>query len=356
MFREGWYGLETFCAFWGICDTETLDGMLGPHEVFSDPYGFDRPYYFFFDIGGDPFETVDTLGVGSLRAQYMDQFLLAYQRALGRETAIELQYVKKETRDLIEDTCRNNTWAWGDGPQPDFDDDSTWTDPDACSGFVITNLDVLTRDYEGYIAKFETRYKGLRVLANYTYSESRGSTEADLYWTYATGYYDEYPRDFYNVEGRLSDDREHRFKLQGFWSLPYQFSVGFNYFYSSAGALDYIASCGDLRGATDDELLDLGIPPDTRDMCGFSFGGELLVEPRGNRRADNTRHELDLQLSKGFNLGGRARIELIVAAYNLFSVEQATSYQEREFREPEWGTPTTYSQPRRWELGFRFEF
>jgi hypothetical protein len=355
-YREYYFGLETYCAFFGICDTETLDGILGPHTTFTDPYGNERAFYLGGDIGGDPFETVDTLGVGSLRAQYVDQYMLAYQRAFGKETALEIMYVNKESRDLIEDTCRNNTWAWGDGSPPDFDDDSTWTEPDGCTGFVITNLDVLTRDYEGYIAKFETRYKDLRILADYTYSESRGTTEADLLRTYATGYYDEFPRDFYNVDGRLSDDREHRFKLQGFWALPYQFTVGFNYFYSSEAALDYIARCSSLRNATDDELLDLGIPLETRDGCGFSNSGELLVEPRGNRRAGNTRHELDLQVSKGFNLGARARIELIVAAYNLLSVEQGLSYQEREFQSPEWGTITTYSQPRRWELGFRFEF
>jgi len=70
----------------------------------------------------------------------------------------------------------------------------------------------------------------------------------------------------------------------------------------------------------------------------------------------NTRHELDLQISKGFRLGAGTSIELILAAYNAFSVEQGLSYQEFEFRSPEWGTPTTYSQPRRWELGFRLEF
>jgi hypothetical protein len=286
----------------------------------------------------------------------MDQYLIGYQRAIGPESAIEFMYVKKETRDLLEDVCNNNEWAWGAAPPPDFDDDSTWTDPSACTGFVITNLDVLTRDYEAFIVKFQTRYKDLRLNANYTYSESTGTTEATANQSYATGFFDEFPRDFFNIDGRLGDDREHRFKVQGFWQLPYQFSIGFNYFFSSEAALDYQASCSSLRGASPEELESLGIPLDIADGCGFSTGGTLLVEPRGNRRAGNTRHELDLQVSKGFKLGARTRIELILAAYNAYSAEQGLTYQEFEFRSPEWGTPTAFSQPRRWEFGLRFEF
>jgi len=356
MFREIWVGLEFWCGAFGICDDATLSQIFGPGVSFADPYGNEMLYYFNQDIGGEPFQTVDTLGVGSLRSQYMDQYLIGYQRAIGPESAIELMYVKKETRDLIEDVCNNNDWAWGDAPPPDFDDDSTWTDPSGCTGFVITNLDVLTRDYEAFIVKFQTRYKDLRLNANYTYSESTGTTEATAGRTYATGFFDEFPRDYFNIAGRLGDDREHRFKMQGFWQLPYQLSIGFNYFFSSEAALDYQASCSSLRGASPEELGSLGIPLDIADGCGFSTGGTLLVEPRGNRRAGNTRHQLDLQFSKGFSLGARTRIELILAAYNAYSAEQGLTYQEFEFRSPEWGTPTTFQQPRRWELGFRLEF
>jgi hypothetical protein len=356
MFREWWVGLEFWCGAFGICDDETLSQFFGPGVPFADPYGNEMLYYFNQDVGVEPFQTVDTLGVGSLRSQYMDQYLIGYQRALGQESAIEIMYVKKESRDLIEDVCNNNEWAWGVGAPPDFDDDSTWTDPSACTGYVITNLDVLTRDYEAYIAKFQTRYKTLRLNANYTYSESTGTTEATAGQTYATGFFDEFPRDYFNIDGRLGDDREHRFKLQGFWTLPYQFSVGFNYFFSSEAALDYQASCSSLRGASPEELEALGIPLNIADGCGFSTGGTLLVEPRGSRRAGNTRHELDLQVSKGFRLGAGTSIELILAAYNAYSAEQGLTYQEFEFRTPEWGTPTTFSQPRRWELGVRLEF
>ncbi len=35
---------------------------------------------------------------------------------------------------------------------------------------------------------------------------------------------------------------------------------------------------------------------------------------------------------------------------------QGLTYQEREFQEPEWGAITSYSQPRRYEVGIRLEF
>lgn len=348
--RQLWVGLEYWCSDYGICDEATAEGYFGPGQTFTDPYGNSRVYYLNQDIGGEPFQSVETLGVGDMKAQYADQYLVAYERELWKETSLEIQYVKKETRDLFEDTCNNNTWAWGDGAPPSLDDPSTWTDSGACSGFVLMNLDGLKRDYEGFIAKFETRYNNLYVLANYTYATSEGNTDSTASRSYAAGFYDEYPRDFYNTYGKLTDDREHRLKVNGYWLLPADFTVGFNFFYSSEAALNYQASCG---------VIDDSNP--NFPYCNGSSSGTLLLEPRGSRRAPNTRSQLDLQVSKGFQLGG-VRLEGIVAIQNVLSSEQGTSYRQNEnhFTDQDppstWGDITTYSQPRRYELGFRLEF
>jgi len=372
--REVHLGLEYYCAFFGICDNQSaIDAGLGDPLITVDDAGNQQYWYFDQDIGGAPFQSVDTLGVGELEAQYADQYTIGYERALWDETKVELQYVKKETRDLLEDVCNNNTWAWGDGPAPSLDDPSTWTDPAGCNGFVLVNLDRLKRDYEGWIAKFETRYRGLFVTANYTYSESEGNTEATAGRSYAAGFYDEYPRDFYNTYGRLADDREHRFKVNGYWLLPLDFTVGFDFFYSSEAALDFQATCGSLATADPADLAVNGVNGDLYAFCnGDTSGTFLLLEPRGSRRAGNDRYELDLQVSKGFNLGGNVRVEAIAAVLNAFSSEQGTSYRENALQsgvvgtDPATGEPIvgilpfgetiTYSQPRRYEIGFRLEF
>jgi len=341
--REIYYGYEYLCAIGVSCDTDELDAIFGPGREFTNSNGDTGLWYFLQDIGGDPFESVQTLGVGDMKAQYADQFMVAYERQLWDQTSLELQYVNKQTRNLFEDTCRNNTWAWGDGTPPSLDNPGSWTDPNACTGFVLLNLDGLKRDYEGYIAKFETRYENWYLLANYTYSTSEGNTESTASRSYAAGFYDEYPRDFYNTYGRLGDDRRHRFKLNGYWLLPWDFTLGFNFFYSSEAALDYQANCSAI--------------PDSDPNQQYCNGGAgtLLLEPRGSRRAPNDRYEFDLQVSKGFQLGA-VRLEGIVAVQNLFSSEQGLTYQENEYASVPWGTITSYSQPRRYEFGVRIEF
>lgn len=341
--REVYLGYEYLCAIGVSCDTDVLDAIFGPGQEFTDGNGNTGLWYFDQDIGGEPFQSVQTLGVGDMEAQYADQFMIAYERQLWDRTSIEVQYVKKETRKLFEDVCNNNTWAWGDGDPPSFDDPSTWTDPDGCTGFVLLNLDGLKRDYEGYIAKFETRYQKWYLLANYTYSTSEGNTESTASRAYAAGFYDEFPRDYYNTYGRLGDDREHRFKLNGYWLLPLDFTLGFDFFYSSALALDYRANCSAIPESDPN-----------RPFCNGATG-TLLLEPRGNRRAPNDRYELDLQVAKGFELGA-VRLEAIVAVENVFSSEQGLTYQENEYSSPAWGSITSYSQPRRYELGVRVEF
>ena len=362
--RERYNGLEYYCAYYGICtDADAQAAGLGTPFITTDTGGNQHYWYFLQDIGGDPFESVDTLGVGSLKAQYADEYLIGYERALWGDTKLEVQYVKKETRDLVEDVCNNNTWAWGDGTPPNLSDPSTWTDPSGCGGFVLVNLPILKRDYEGWIAKFETRYKGLYVNANYTYSESTGSTEATAGRAYAAGFYDEYPRDYYNVQGRLSDDRRHRFKMQGYLLLPLDFTVGFNGYWWSASAINFQATCGSLASASPEQLAANGVDGDLYQYCnGDTSSSFLLLEPRGSRRAPNSRYQLDLQISKGFELGN-VRLEAIAAIVNATSSELGQTYRQNALQlDPAtgdvlpFGEAVTYTQPRRYELGFRVEF
>ena len=83
--------------------------------------------------------------------------------------------------------------------------------------------------------------------------------------------------------------------------------------------------------------------------------GDVFLEPRGSRRGDD-RYNLDLQVAKNFRLGGDKNVQAVVSIENVFSDEQPTIYQVNEFQSTPWGTATRFTQPRRYQLGFRFEF
>ena len=98
---------------------------------------------------------------------------------------------------------------------------------------------------------------------------------------------------------------------------------------------------------------------------GAPVGTTVLAEPRGNREANST-HNLDLQLMKGFNIGG-VRLVLVGSVLNATSVEEPKSLNDicedaSGCANPEGeglvdlGDPIDWSFPRRYELGVRIEF
>jgi hypothetical protein len=260
-----------------------------------------------------------------IRATYADQLILAFERELGARTALELSYVDKATRDIVDDTCNGN---W---PTP--------TAGSACDYWVLDNIPGLRRDYQAVILRFETRsLDWLTLLASYTWSKSEGNIE----YTQNAGYdFDVYPWHFDNRYGFLSDHRTHRLKLNGFVTLQGDWSIAFDGAWSSPFTWTPYE--------------------DVSDNPEVTYGAHYL-EPRGSRDANNS-YQLDLQLTKGFTING-VRLAFIGSAYNVFSNEQpievcwhSSGCGTDEDGAPIFmGDPTNYQTPRRYELGFRVEF
>ena len=351
-------GLDFWCDAGLPCDVDFLTDFWGGSFLWTDPEG-DPHWYFPFDsVGGAPFESVDTLGVGQLESQYAEQLMIGYEIQLAPQTSLEAQFIDKESRSLLEDVCSNNTWIWGDGSPPTVDDPSTWTDVGACEGFVLANVPGLRRDYQALLLKFDTRFKQMNIRASYTNSESEGNSNAAANRSYASEGYDVFPGDFFNYYGRLDDDREHRFKVDGYVSLPLDFTLGFSGFWSSGIALSVQADCANVDSG--DQLAAAGFDPLLASFCSDVAGpsGDIFLEPRGSRRGGD-RYNLDLEVRKSFRFGGDRSLQAIVSVANVFSDEQprdSRDYQQNEFQEVPWGTVTRYTQPRRYQLGFRFEF
>ncbi len=262
----------------------------------------------------------------NLRAVYTEQIILGYEREVGNRSAIEFSYVDKKTKDMFEDTCNGN-WP---GPPSEGSD---------CSYFVMANLPELERSYEGFMVKFESRrYAWLTLLTSYTYSNSKGSQEDRN----ASILFDVYPVDYTNRYGYMGDHRQHRFKLNGFFNIRGDWTIGFDSFWSSDFRWQPTATSVD----------DPEIP----------VGHTLFVESRGNREA-NPNYQLDLQLSKGFTVG-QMRFVLIGTVYNALSNEQPTGVCQSvsgcglddDGNLIDTGDATTWQRPLSYEVGFRFEF
>ena len=399
--------LEYYCnlsrGLW--CDVDSVPGSFpdpiywtawnGQEYVLFDNYGSPTIY--------DPAQTLDQAGLGHLEAPYAEEIIVAYETQLSSQTSIELTYVNKSTHDLIEDTCIGNTWAYGEGEFPDLDDPATWTVGSQCDSYLLSNWEgIFHRKYEGYIASFEARKSWGHFVFSYTYADSYGNHETDASWSYARGDGDWFPVNFYNLDGKLSDNRDHRVKLNGYLLLPKRWTIGYDGFWSSPGYQSVTSSCTSFKNAparrsTADQMAELGIDPATLAYCtspdGVDLGSYTIYHsPRGSLETKSV-WQLDLQVSKAFKIGG-AELEGIATVYNLFGQEWDASFNSTAFRQeteqdpvtgeinalvyqdddpsaPYYdeyygadnspvlvpiGAPRTWYDPRRYEIGIRIEF
>lgn len=349
-----YYGYELWCNA-GLCDHDQLESLFGPPIVRIDPEGDEHLYYLDDVFWSIPFQSIESLGVGSLDTPRADQFMVGTEHRLWKSGTLELIYLRKKTSGLIEDTCRMNSWIWGDGDPPVVDDPSTHNDVRDCEGYVLANAPDLERDYEAVMVKLESRGRRLQLFANYTWSVSEGSTEATADWAFSTIEYDLFPRDFLNIYGYLSDDQRHRVKIYGYVLLPWNLNIGFDARWASGIALNRTINCGRILGSHHRDLEALGITRDYwYDVCAGANTGDVFFEPRGSRRGDDT-YQFDLQIAKGFGIG-KAQLQVFLTVINVFSSEQPVEYQTGELEVLPWGTPIDYQLPRRWEIGLRLEF
>jgi hypothetical protein len=398
------YGtLEYYCnaSRGNWCTVEDLPSSL--QELAFDWTGWDGRTTTVINNRGEtlsqPALTLTESGLGELMAPYSDQLILAYEMQLAPQIALEATYVDKESGDLIEDTCSGNTWAYGDGEFPSLDDTSTWTDPTSCERWLIVNMPTYERTYQAGIVKLEARKSWGQVVASYTYSESKGNNESGpRHYAYGDG--DFFPVNFYNHYGYLTDHRDHRLKLNGYFLLPYRFTVGYDAFWSSPGHQTVTSTCSAFaaapgRRSTADQMAELGIDPATLEYCGVSSAlatYDVFHTPRGALETKSV-WQLDIQVTKGFKIGG-VELEGILTIYNLFGQEWDSTFNSTAFRQatetdpatgfatglvyqdddpslPYYdeyygadsspvlvpiGAPTSYWDPRRYEVGVRFEF
>jgi hypothetical protein len=360
---EIFLGLDYLCGHPGfqICDRQTAVDEIGREFIHVDADGDEHPFYLRWIENSVAAETVDTLGVGRLRAPYRDELILAYETRVANETSLEISYVNKTTHDMIEETCNNNTWAWGEGEPPSLDDPSTWTVEEACEGSVRVNMDGPSRDYEAIILRAASRARPwFHLLGSYTYSKERTNTASQPYFGFGGldfpgGTFDYYPTNFVNRDGDLESD-QHWLKINGYFRFPLDFDLGVGFTFASVAGVGVVSSCEWMFSPNDTGLANLerlGIDYDEMlQYCQSDRSGELLLDTQTGPRTNVW--QLDLQLSKAFRIKS-VRLIPIVSVLNVTSEEAVTHYEDWVWSE-DYGTPQYYQRPRRWEVGFRVEF
>jgi hypothetical protein len=290
-------------------------GTVIADPLHRDPYG-----YAFLDVLNTAPNVVDP----NLRPTVAHELTAGVQQRLGERSALDLTWIYKKTRDILEDTCVENLQG-------------LTADPGLlhCPYKVLTNPAAARRDYHGLVLRLDSRAGDwLYLVASYTYALSKGSVE---YTQGAGSEFDVFPVHFVNTYGFLSDDVRHRVKLKGFFKLPGQVSIGFNAIYQSP--FDY-------------SVLEALAPP--------LYGNEFL-EPRGSRRANSTLYT-EIEVRKAFQLG-RLELELIGSVENVLGNQPAVAVCQYAGGctstggdQLALGAPTDYQQPRNFEVGVRLMF
>lgn len=292
---------------------------LGTSGAVTSFFGFSRSRqtWVFLGTSGGPSGNLIDRGI---KTPYTNEINAGVTQRVLTNTSIDVSYVYREGRNLIEDTCADQT---------------------ACPGvFTLSNApngdpNLLRSDYHGVVVTVQSRPTDrANILLSYTYSKSRGSIE---YTQNAGADFDVFPEHFVNRYGYLSDDARHRIKFDGYYRFPFDIVFG-NHVYWDSGVPYNITTTGVNAG----------------------YGVEFL-EPRGSRRLPHF-YQWDAQLQKEFPIGP-VRFSVIGSVINVLNTEIATS-RDGSVGTTDLGSPdnpqfnfnNAYQRPRSYEVGLRVDF
>ena len=302
--------------------------------------GFEGPYEFAFDFF--PGSNVIDPGLDPPRTL---QYALGAERQLGSNYSVGLEGVFKDSTDLIGwEILDDGVYEEISFTDPFTGRTYTLLDPIEFPsvrkgnkpGFTVDpNADEYWQEYWGLMLTFNRRFAdGWGFQGSYTYSESTGLIPRFLsQWQFNPFYSSREgadPNSFLNADGqRLQGDRPHMFRLQGNFSLPWQF-----------------------RGSTAINL-----------QSGRVHTRQIELPTQGTPEAiseRNLRHPfqelVDVGIGRDFLLGGDFVLKADVQVLNLLNDDATDWFEEVVLSPGEELIPAFWVKPRRYQLRLGFEF
>ena len=284
------------------------------------------------------------------RAPRTDEYSIGVDREIGRRLAASIVYVHKGGSNFIGWTDVGGQYLAQTRLLPDgrsvpvFALDTAVT-PTSARRFLLTNPAEYSLTYDGLVMTFEKRRaNGWQAFGSYTLSKAYGLLPSS--GTTAAGpqvstvsppqplTFGRDPNDLTNARGRLSNDRPHVIRTMGSVDIPRTgvvVAANFQYFSGKPWAATALVA-----------LPQTGNQPTQR----------VLLEPRGSRRLPS-QALLDFRLSRPINVGGRARIELLVDVLNALNDTAEEALATDNLFSTTFRQPTVFMDPRRAMVGVR---
>lgn len=277
------------------------------------------------------------------------QYAAGYEQQITNDSSFGVQYVYKDTKDLIGWEILGGEWA-----------SIPFTDP--FTGRQYTLLSQLAppilqkgnnpgdfpgseglryfQKYHGVVLTFNKRFADRwGINASYTWSRSTGLIPKMLAQEQAAPFYGSLegsdPNNYINAEGHLQGDRPHMFRLQTvFFKLPWDLVF--------SAALDLES------GRAHNRQIRVGDLGQGNSVVIMESTGALHYSPVQN---------IDLSFGKRFSLGEHARLRVDAQIYNLLNSNQELSFGTLELQNPgDKFVADTWVKPRRLQFRLGVEF
>lgn len=273
---------------------------------------------------------------------YSHQASMGVQRQVGATFAVEADYAYTGSRKDDYNHNVNLTYNPATGANYPFSDISRRAYPEyGILGLEYMALETNTHQLQtAFTKRMSNRWQasGTYTLAGYWDKDAQplsGLMEVPFPVTPDLG----------GQYSLAENDQRHRAVFNGIWEAGYGFQLSGLYFFGS-GQRFFTNYGGDRRNTGGANRIDGRLRPDD------------TIVPRNNL-VGQPLHRVDLRLQRRFGFGGRARVDAMLEAFNLFNHENHGSYVTAESNR-DYGLPTANMnvvyQPRMLQVGFRATF
>ncbi len=279
---------------------------------------------------------------------YTDQVIFGFDRQLGSELSLQINYAYKRGRDYA--AWRDLTGVYENTVYIDDQGaDATGaaipvqrlvSDP-ADRFFEIANDDRMNTKIHALTFQVVKRMSNKwQMNSSLSYTNTSGvlpSGRASATGSQRTSLlfssFGQNPNDFINIDGRLAGERRWMFKTQFLYRFPWDVLTAVSYTGLSGRAYQR-----QIR------VPDLGIPT------------TINAEVRDGSRAVDPWNLLDVRLQKQFAIGQNARLGLFLDALNLFNDDANENVLSRNGTSSSFDIRSRFLPPRRLQIGVKFLF